>query len=101
MITATNTGMMRQLASIQIRQFGLGRSSAAKGSTWEQFKQSQGQFGKDSTSGYRAQYEKEKKDRFDTKLNWGIKNRWEQRALDEVLKNRDVRKVQFRNMDKI
>lgn len=34
-------------------------------------------------------------------MNWGIKNRWEQRALDEVLKNRDVRKIQFRNMDKI
>lgn len=29
----------------------------------------------------------------ETKLNWGIKNRWEQRALEDVLKNRDVRQV--------
>jgi hypothetical protein len=28
-----------------------------------------------------------------TKLNWGIKNRWEQRALDEVIKNKDVRRA--------
>lgn len=34
-------------------------------------------------------------------MNWGIKNRWEQRQLDDVLKNRDVRNVQFREMHKI
>ena len=34
-------------------------------------------------------------------MNWGIKNRWEQRALDEVYKNKDVRQSQFRDMAKI
>lgn len=34
----------------------------------------------------------------ETKLNWGIKNRWEQRALDEVIKNKDVRKAKFRDL---
>ena len=34
----------------------------------------------------------------ETKLNWGIKNRWEQRALDEVIKNKDVRRAQFRDL---
>lgn len=34
-------------------------------------------------------------------MNWGIKNRWEQRALDDVYKNRDVRQSQFRNLGKI
>jgi hypothetical protein len=37
----------------------------------------------------------------ETKLNWGIKNRWEQRALEDVLKNRDVRQVQFKDMNRI
>ena len=82
------------------RSFGIGRSTAG-GTSWESFKTQQGRFGKDRDDSYRAAYEKEKKERFETKLNWGIKNRWEQRALDEVLKNRDVRKQQFRNLDKI
>jgi hypothetical protein len=34
-------------------------------------------------------------------MNWGVKNRWEQRALDDVLKNKDVRNAQFRNIQKI
>ena len=34
-------------------------------------------------------------------MNWGIKNRWEQRELDSIIKNRDVRAAQFRDMDKI
>lgn len=34
-------------------------------------------------------------------MNWGIKNRWEQRALDDVMKNKDVRNAQFRNIQKI
>lgn len=50
---------------------------------------------------YRAEYEKEKKQRMETKMNWGIKNRWEQRALDEVFKNKDVRQAQFRDVAKI
>jgi len=62
-------------------------------STWEQFKRKQGKFGKDRNDSYRDAYEKEKKAQMETKLNWGIKNRWEQRALEDVLKNRDVRQV--------
>ena len=34
-------------------------------------------------------------------MNWNIKNRWEQRQLDEVLKNEDVRRAQFRDLSKI
>ena len=34
-------------------------------------------------------------------MNWGVKNRWEQRELDTVYKNRDVRAAQFRDFDKI
>ena len=73
-----------------------------KGSSWEQFKRHQGKFGKDrSDDSYRDAYEKEKTERMTTKLNWGIKNRWDQRALDDVLKNKDVRNAQFRNMHRI
>lgn len=41
------------------------------------------------------------KKRHKLKMNWGIQNRWEQRELDAVIKNRDVRAVQFRDLDKI
>jgi hypothetical protein len=41
------------------------------------------------------------KKRYETKMNWGIKDRWEQRELDAVIKNRDVRAAQFRDLDKI
>jgi hypothetical protein len=34
------------------------------------------------------------------KLNWGVKNRWEQRQLDEIFKNKDRRAVQFRDYGK-
>lgn len=49
----------------------------------------------------RAEYDAEMKKRYETKMNWGIKDRWEQRALDEVVKNKDVRAAQFRDLDKI
>ncbi len=74
------------------RSFGIGRSSAG-GSTWESFKKNQAKFGKDNNSSYRAAYEKETRERIELKLNWGIKNRWEQRALDDVMKNKDVRQA--------
>ena len=61
------------------RTFGFGKSSAhmGKGSSWEQYKRNQGKFGKDRDDTYRAAYEAEKKQKVETKLNWGIKNRWE------------------------
>jgi len=34
-------------------------------------------------------------------LNWNIKNRWEQRELDDVVKNMDVRAAQFRDFTRI
>lgn len=49
----------------------------------------------------RAEYEADIKKRYETKMNWGVKNRWEQRELDAVYKNRDVRAAQFRDLDKI
>lgn len=52
-------------------------------------------------SASRAEYEADVKKRYETKMNWGIKNRWEQRELDTVYKNRDVRAAQFRDLDKI
>jgi hypothetical protein len=75
--------------------------SFAVNSTWSEFKKSQGKYGKDRTDPLRAEYEKEKKERYENKMNWGIKNRWEQRQLDEVLKNKDVRRAQFRDLAKI
>ena len=63
------------------------------GASYDSFKKEQGKYGKDRTDQFRAAYEQDKKQRMETKLNWGIKNRWEQRALDEVIKNKDVRKA--------
>jgi hypothetical protein len=71
------------------------------GVSYGQYKQSTGRFGKDRNDSYRDTYAKEQKERSERKLNFGIKNRWEQRDLDEVLKNRDVRKSQFRDIAKI
>lgn len=62
---------------------------------------SQGKFGHGKEDSYRAEYEQEKKKRNDLKMNWGIKNRWDQRELDDVLKNKDVRSAQFRDLDRI
>ena len=62
------------------RAFSFGKSTSGLGGgggSWEQFKRHQGKFGKDRNDSYRAAYEKEKKERSELKLNWGIKNRWE------------------------
>lgn len=68
------------------------------GPSFEKFKREQGKFGKNRDDLYRDAYEKDRKVRMETKLNWGIKNRWEQRAMDDVIKNKDVRKAQFRDV---
>jgi hypothetical protein len=34
-------------------------------------------------------------------MNWNIKNRWEQRALDDVMKNTDIKSLRFRDFNKI
>ena len=72
-----------------------------KTSSYSEYKQTQGKFGKGRDDAYRAEYEKDRKKRYELKMNWGIKNRWEQRELDMVLKNRDVRQAQFRDLSKI
>ena len=64
-------------------------------------KKEQGKFGKDREDSYRAEYEKELQERTKNKMNWNIKNRWEQRALDDVIKNVDVRGLRFRDFAKI
>lgn len=65
------------------------------------FKKDQAKFGKDRTDSYRVEYEKEVKERTESKLNWNVKNRWEQRMLDEVLKNSDIKSMRFRDLSKI
>jgi hypothetical protein len=34
-------------------------------------------------------------------MNWNIKNRWEQRELDDVMKNVDIKSLRFRDFTKI
>lgn len=53
----------------------------------DEFQKQQGKFGKERADSYRAEYEKDIKERTAQKLNWNIKNRWEQRLLDDVMKN--------------
>jgi hypothetical protein len=67
----------------------------------EQFKKEQAKFGKDREDSYRAEYEKEIQERTKNKMNWNIKNRWEQRALDDVMKNTDIKSLRFRDFNKI
>ena len=87
--------MKRTFVNIQKRSF------ARKDGSWNDNKKAQGKFGQNRDDSYRAEYEKEKKERTQLKLNWGIKNRWEQRELDDVVKNKDVRQSQFRDIAKI
>jgi hypothetical protein len=47
------------------------------------------------------EYEREIQERTKNKLNWNIKNRWEQRQLDDVFKNTDIRNMRFRDFGKI
>lgn len=67
------------------------KRSFTKRASWTDYKKTQGKFGQNREDSFRAEYEKEKKERTANKLNWGIKNRWEQRELDQVIKNKDVR----------
>jgi len=98
------TRIITSLTNLQTRsliQLSAASFAYRGGATYESFKKDQGKYGKDRSDQYRAAYEQDKKQRMDTKLNWGIKNRWEQRALDEVIKNKDVRKAQFRDLASI
>jgi hypothetical protein len=47
------------------------------------------------------EYEKEIKDRTDRKMNWNIKNRWEQRELDDVYKNFDIKEARYKDFTRI
>ena len=47
------------------------------------------------------EYEKEVKERISRKLNWNIQNRWEQREIDEVMNNADVKQAGIRDFTKI
>lgn len=70
------------------------------GASFQDFQKAQGKFrGADDAS--RAQYDAELKERTNRKLNWNIKNRWEQRQLDDMLQNYDVKAAQFRDFTKL
>lgn len=82
------------------QSLALTRCFAGGRPTWDDFRKSQGKFGKDQQGAYRAEYEREVRERTERRLNWNIKNRWEQRALDDVLMNKDIREAQFRDYSK-
>jgi len=68
---------------------------------FEKYAKEQAKFGQNRTDSSRLEYEKELKDATALKLNWGVKNRWEQRELDEVLKNQHVRRSSHRDISQI
>jgi len=72
---------MRRLINITQRNF-----AAGKRPSWADYRKSSARYGQasDDNSGARAEYEKEVKERVDRKLNWNIKNRWEQRAMTDL-----------------
>ena len=72
-----------------------------KGPSFKDFKRQMGMYGRDREDEMRAAHEKDIKKRYELKMNWGIANRWEQRELDAVIKNKDVRSAQFRDITKI
>ena len=82
------------LASQQQRSFSYAdaQSKRYKGPSYKSFQKMKSAMGHSETvRDERAAYEAEMKKRMETRLNWGIKDRWEQRELDSVIKNRDVR----------
>lgn len=76
------------------------QSRAAGGTSWADFKKAQAKY-KGASGAERIEYEKELKERTERKLNWNIKNRWEQRALDDVMKNTDIKEARFRDFTRI
>jgi len=70
------------------------------GGGWSEYKGHQAKFAGADDHG-RAQYDAEVAERTNRKLNWNIKNRWEQRALDELMQNEDVKSAHFRDFTKI
>jgi hypothetical protein len=86
---------------LQTQMRSIANTRSAGGSSWSDFQKHSAKFGKDRQDADRLEYEKEVKERTNRKLNWNIKNRWEQRALDDVLKNFDVRESRFRDFTKI
>jgi hypothetical protein len=65
---------------------------------FEKYAKEQSKYGRNRVDASRLEYEKEVKDRTNLKLNWGVQNRWEQRELDEVLKNQHVRRSSHRDI---
>ena len=66
-----------------------------------EYHKEQAKFGKDRDDSYRLEYEKDMKQRVESKMNWNIKNRWEQRQLDDVLRNQDIKAMKFRDFTMI
>ena len=51
--------------------------SERRGGSYKDFKKFKGSVGRDQSGADRAEYEQEIQKRRNTKLNWGIQNRWE------------------------
>lgn len=76
------------------------QARAAGGTSYADYKKNQAKFrGGDSSD--RAEYEKDLKERTERKLNWNIKNRWDQRALDDVMKNNDIKEARYRDFSRM
>lgn len=64
------------------------------------FEAAAAKYGKTSNNPHRAQYEQDIRERTEKKLKWGIENRWEQRELDDIYNNSDVRAIQYKDFAK-
>lgn len=69
--------------------------------SWNEYKKSSAKYGQNQGGSGRAEYEQEIKERTERKLNWNIKNRWEQRAITEILQNQDIKQARYRDFAKV
>lgn len=72
-----------------------------RGGSWSDYKKDQAKFGRDRSDGEAMQFAADLKERTERKLNWNIKNRWEQRALDDIVKNVDLKQAMFKDFARI
>ena len=97
---------MRAIIQTQmaIRNSGLWTAQrwfSSKRLSFEEFRKHSARFSRDEGNAYRAEYEREVKERTERKLNWNIKNRWEQRQLNDLIYNTDVRDARYRDNTKL
>lgn len=80
---------------------GSTRNQRMGGASWNDFMKAVNRTGHGREDAGFKEYERETKERVERKLNWNIKNRWEQRALDDVVQNLDVRQALFRDFTRL